>query len=105
MSGVIALDPAKNQLVEGGLEAQAEQVLKNIQTILGEMGLGFEHVVKTNVFLTDIAKFAIFNQIYAQYFTSDCPARSAVEVRALPLGAEIEVELIAAVPETGIQYE
>ncbi len=102
LSGVIALDPAKNQLVEGGLEAQAEQVLKNIRTILGEMNLDFTHVVKTNVFMTDMSKFAVFNQLYGQYFTENCPARSAVEVSALPLGAEIEVELVAAVPETGV---
>ena len=103
LSGVIGLDPAENKLVEGGLEAQAGQVLKNIGTILEEMGLEFKNVIKTNVFMKDIEKFKAFNEMYAAYFTENCPARSAVEVSNLPVGAEIEVELIAAVSEKGIQ--
>ena len=103
LSGVIGLNPAENKLAEGGLEAQAEQVLENIGTILHEMGLDFADVVKTNVFMKDIGKFKVFNEMYAARFTENCPARSAVEVSNLPVGAEIEVELIAAVPEQGLQ--
>ena len=103
-SGVIGLDPEKNQLAEGGFEAQAVQVLKNVQTILEEMKLSFSNVIKTNVYLTDISRFAEFNKLYGNCFTINCPARSAVEVSALPVGAEIEMELIAVVPK-GIQYE
>jgi len=105
LSGVIGLIPETGQLAEGGLEGQAKQVFENIGIILSEMNLDFRHVVKTSVFLTDISKFADVNQIYAQYFTENFPARSAVQVAALPLGAEVEVELIAAVPETGILCE
>ncbi len=104
-SGVIALDPEQNQLVEGGFEEQTKQVLKNMETILTEMNMTLTQVIKTNVFLTDMTKFDVFNQIYAQYFPSDCPARSAVEVRALPLGAEIEVEWVAEAPKEGVLFE
>ncbi len=95
-SGQIALVPETGALVEGGVEAQAHQVLKNLQAVLSAAGCTFENVVKTTVFLTDLADFAVVNEIYAQYFPAPCPARSCVQVAALPKGSKIEIECIAA---------
>lgn len=95
-SGQIPLDPATGKLVEGGIAEQSHQALKNLGSVLAAAGLGYENVVKTTVFLADMADFAEFNGIYAQYFTSDCPARSCVQVAALPAGAKVEVEAVAA---------
>lgn len=95
-SGQIPLDPATGKLVEGGIAEQSHQALKNLGSVLAAAGLGYENVVKTTVFLADMADFAEFNSIYAQYFTGDCPARSCVQVAALPAGAKVEVEAVAA---------
>lgn len=95
-SGQIPLDPATGKLVEGGIAEQSHQALKNLGSVLAAAGLGYENVVKTTVFLADMADFAEFNGIYAQYFTGDCPARSCVQVAALPAGAKVEVEAVAA---------
>lgn len=95
-SGQIPLDPATGKLVPGGIAAQSHQALKNLGSVLAAAGLGFENIVKTTVFLADMADFAEFNGIYAQYFTGDCPARSCVQVAALPAGAKVEVEAVAA---------
>jgi 2-iminobutanoate/2-iminopropanoate deaminase len=95
-SGQIALDPASGALVGGDVKAQTEQVMKNISTVLAESGATFDDVVKTTCFLTDINDFAEFNQIYGAYFTGK-PARSCVAVSALPKGALVEVEVIAAI--------
>ena len=95
-SGQIALVPETGALVEGGVEAQAHQVFKNLEAVLSSAGCTFENVVKTTVFLTGLADFAVVNEIYAQYFPEPCPARSCVQVAALPKGSKIEVELIAA---------
>jgi len=95
VSGMVPIDPATGKLVTGGIEEQARQALTNVKTVLGEMGLSMNHVLKATVFLTDLANFAALNAIYAGYFGADFPARSCVQVSALPLGAQIEVEVIA----------
>ena len=94
-SGQIPLVPETGLMVEGGIEEQTRQMFANIKAVLAEAGLGFENIVKTTVFMTDLGKFAIFNGIYAEYFPSNSPARSCVEVSALPKGAMVECEVIA----------
>lgn len=94
-SGQIGLIPETGVLAEG-IVVQTEQVLKNLGAVLEEAGLSYEDVIKTTVFLDDINDFAAVNEIYAKYFIGDAPARSCVEVAALPKGALIEIEVIAA---------
>lgn len=94
-SGQIALDPATGALAGSTIEEQAEQVMKNLTAILAQAGTTPEKAVKALCFLTDIRDFAAFNEVYARYFTEK-PARSCVEVGALPMGAVCEVEVIAA---------
>lgn len=96
LSGMLPLDPATNKLVEGDVEAQTEQAMNNVETVLKEMGLSMAHVVKTTVFMVDLNDFAQVNAIYPKWFASNYPARSCVQVAALPMGALIEVEAIAA---------
>ena len=93
-SGQIPLDPATGELVEGDVQAQAHQVFKNLTAVLEEAGTSMEKAVKTLCFLDDMADFAAFNEVYAQYFTEK-PARSCFAVKALPKGALCEVEVIA----------
>ena len=93
-SGQIALDPASGELVGKNIEEQAEQVMKNLISILEAAGSKPENVVKTLCFLTDINDFAAFNEVYARYFTEK-PARSCVGIQSLPKGAIVEVEVIA----------
>ena len=95
VSGQIPIVPATGQMPDG-IEAQTEQVMRNIGAILEVAGLTYSNVVKTTVLLKSIADFATMNGIYAKYFTADCPARAAFEVAALPKEALIEVEVIAA---------
>jgi len=95
LSGQLGINPETNEFVEGGVSEQAEQVFKNIQAVLAEAGLDFEQVVKTTVFLADMADFASMNAIYAKYFNIPYPARSAVAVRTLPKNALVEIEVIA----------
>ncbi len=95
-SGQIALNPTTGELAGNTIEEQAEQVMKNLMAVLEAAGTKAENVVKTMCFLTNIADFAKFNEIYAKYFTEK-PARSCVEVSALPKGALCEVEVIATV--------
>ena len=94
-SGQIALDPATGELVGSTVREQAEQVMKNLTAILEAAGTKPENAVKTLCFLTDMNDFAMFNEVYARYFTGR-PARSCVEVGALPKGALCEVEAVAA---------
>ena len=94
-SGQIPLVPETGLMVEGGIEEQAHQMFSNIKAVLNEAGLDFENVIKTTVFMTDLSQFVTFNGIYAQYFPSNPPARSCVEVCALPKGALVECEVIA----------
>ena len=94
-SGQIPLDPATGQLVPGEVVAQTQQVLANLRAILVSEGLDFSRVVKSTVFLTDLADFAAMNEVYARHFPADPPARSTVQVTSLPRGARVEIEAIA----------
>ncbi|AMD86947.1 reactive intermediate/imine deaminase [Actinomyces radicidentis] len=96
VSGQIPLVPATGQIVEGGIEAQAEQSLKNVGAILEAAGLGYGDVVKTTVLLADINDFVAVNEVYARFFTGEVlPARAAFQVAALPRGAGVEIEAVA----------
>ena len=96
LSGQIPIDPATGVFVDGGVKEQTKQCLLNAQAILQSAGLSLAHVVKTTVYLADMGDFAAMNEVYAQFFTQPFPARSAVAVKALPKGALVEVECIAA---------
>ena len=95
-SGQIPLDPATGAVVAGGIEAQTEQVMKNLAAVLAEAGSGLEKAVKTTCFLADMNDFAAFNEVYARHFTGK-PARSCVAVRQLPKSVLVEVEVIAEI--------
>ena len=97
-SGQIGLDPATGELVAGGFEAQARRVLANLEAVLASAGCGFGDVVKTLVFLADMADFPVLNGIYAEAFGAHRPARSTVAAAGLPRGARLEIELIARLP-------
>jgi 2-iminobutanoate/2-iminopropanoate deaminase len=94
-AGQIPIDPASGNLVDGDIKAQTNRVLQNVQAILEDQKLTFGNVVKTTVFLTDLADFAAMNEVYAKYFTRDFPARSTIQVAALPKGANVEIEFVA----------
>ncbi len=94
-AGQIAIDPKDGQLVIGGIKAQTERALLNVKAILSDQGLTLANVVKTTVFLTDLAEFVPMNEVYARHFTENFPARSTVQVSALPKGASVEIEVIA----------
>jgi 2-iminobutanoate/2-iminopropanoate deaminase len=98
MSGQLPLDPATGRLVEGGIAEQTRQAMANLRAVLSAAGTDFRRVVKTTVFLADLSQFAEFNRTYASYFESSPPARSTVQVAALPLGAAIEIEMVAEAP-------
>lgn len=93
-SGQIPIDPQTGEVVKGGIAEQAERVMKNLEAVLKAAGFGFERVVKTTCFLSDMADFAAFNEVYAKYFTEN-PARSCVAVKTLPKNVLVEVECIA----------
>jgi len=97
-AGQLGLDPATGKLVEGDVTDQARQALKNLQAILEAAGSSLEQVVKVTVFLKDINDFKRVNEVYAEFFTSQPPARSAVQVAALPLGGLVEIEAVAVAP-------
>ena len=94
-SGQIPIDPAQGKIVAETIEAQTEQVMKNLKAVLATAGVGMDRIVKTTCYLADIADFAAFNGVYAQYFLENPPARSCFQVAALPMGAKVEVEVIA----------
>jgi len=94
-AGQIPLDSATGQVVEGPFEEQVYQVLRNLSGILAAGGSDLNHVLKFTVYLTDLGNFPILNKVFEKYFAQDPPARSAVQVAALPLGAEVEIEAIA----------
>jgi 2-iminobutanoate/2-iminopropanoate deaminase len=96
VSGQIPLDPQTGELIEGDIELQTEQVLKNLMAILKEAKAGPEHVVKTTVFLRDLQDFPRMNEVYARYFGKEPPARSTVQAAALPRGVAVEIDVIAA---------
>lgn len=95
LSGQVHIDGETGKLVEGDIGTQTRQCLENLKKVLASAGLGFEHVVKTTVFLVDMADFAAMNQVYAEYMVAPFPARSTIQVAALPLGARVEIEAIA----------
>ncbi len=95
VSGQLPIDPGTGVFVEGGIKEQTRQSLTNAQAILREAGADLDCVVKTTVFLSDIANFAQMNEVYAEFFTAPFPARSAVAVRDLPKGALVEIEVVA----------
>ena len=94
-SGQIPIDPATGNFVEGGIKEQTRQSLTNIQAILEEVGLTMGNVVKTTVFMADMADFADMNSVYAEFFSEPYPARSTVAVKTLPKGALVEIEVVA----------
>ena len=94
-SGQLGLVPATGKLAEGGVEAQAKQALENLGAVLREAGMTFADVAKTTCFLADIADFAAFNGVYAEYFQGEVPARSCFAVKSLPLGGLVEIECVA----------
>lgn len=96
ISGQIAIDPATNELISGDVKAEAVQVMKNLEQILKQAGYGFEHIVKTSIFLRDMADFGPVNEVYGAYFQSDFPARETVAVLGLPKNVQVEISVIAA---------
>ena len=94
-AGQIPIDPATGNLVAGDIKMQTTRVLENVNAILEDQKLTFTNVVKSTVFMTNLADFAGMNEVYAKYFTADFPARSTVQVAALPKGASVEIEVIA----------
>ena len=94
-SGQIAMDPETGKLVEGGIVTQTERVLDNLQAVLEAAGLSFDHVVKTTIYLIDLADFATVNELYAKRFSHEPSARSTVQVAALPRGARLLMDMVA----------
>jgi 2-iminobutanoate/2-iminopropanoate deaminase len=96
VSGQIPLDPQSGMLIEGGIAEQTEQVLKNVLAILAAVKMTAENVVKTTVYLIDLADFPMMNEVYSRYLGKEPPARATVQVAALPAGARVEIDAIAA---------
>ena len=94
-AGQIPLNPADGSLVTGDIKVQTDRVLQNVKAILDDQKLTFANVVKSTVFLTDLANFAGMNEVYAKYFTENFPARSTIQVAGLPKGESVEIEVIA----------
>jgi 2-iminobutanoate/2-iminopropanoate deaminase len=97
LSGQIPLDPSSGELVKGTIEEETAQVMRNLAAVLAAGGAGFQHVVKTTIYLTDLADFAKVNEVYGAHFKSSPPARATVQVAALPRGARVEIDAVAAV--------
>jgi 2-iminobutanoate/2-iminopropanoate deaminase len=95
-SGQIALDPGTGQLVEGGIEAQTDRVLLNLLAVLREAKMGPENVVKTTVYLADMADFPKMNEVYARHLGSEPPARTTIQAAGLPMGVRVEIDVVAA---------
>lgn len=94
-SGQIALDPKSGEVLQGSVSEQTELVMKNVGAVLKQAGLGFENVIKTTIFLTDMADFPAVNEVYGRHLQDQPPARSTVAVQGLPKGVKVEVEVIA----------
>ena len=94
-SGQIPLNPKTGEIVGATIEEQTEQVMQNLKAVLAQASVGMDHVVKATCYLADLADFAAFNAVYGKYFAQNAPARSCVQVAALPKGAKVEVELVA----------
>ena len=95
LSGQVALDPATGKLIAGDVGAQTEQIFSNIAAVLDAAGKSFDDVIKTNVFLADMADFGAMNAIYGRYFQTPYPARTTIQAAGLPLGAAVEIEVVA----------
>ena len=95
ISGQICIDPISNELKNNSVEEEVKQVMENLSAILNEAGIGFENVLKTSIFLSDMNLFQRVNEIYADYFTSDFPARETVAVSGLPKNVNVEISMIA----------
>ena len=98
LSGQTAQDPVSGKLIAGDVSAQATQIFANIATVLATVGADLSHVLKATVYLTDMQDFAALNAVYAAHFTAPYPARTTIAVVALPLGARVEIEVIARLP-------
>jgi 2-iminobutanoate/2-iminopropanoate deaminase len=98
ISGQIPIDPSTGSLVEGDITAQAERAMRNVSALLRAAGIGFEHVVRTTVFLADMNDFAAMNEVYSRYIVDPPPARATVQVARLPRDVKIEVDAIAVIP-------
>ena len=98
VSGQIPIDPASGNLITGDIAAQAEQVMRNLTALLKAAGVGFEHVVRTTVYLTDMNEFGAMNDVYGRYIVDPPPARATVQVARLPRDVKIEVDCIAVIP-------
>lgn len=95
ISGQIPIDPQSGDLVQGSIEAETTQVMKNLEAILTQAGMDFSNVIKTSIFLMDMGQFAKVNEVYSKYFTSEPPARETVQVAGLPKGVNVEISMIA----------
>ncbi|MFH1187271.1 MAG: RidA family protein [bacterium] len=93
-SGQIALDPKSGEMVEGGIENETKRVMENLKAVVDASGSGMDKVLKTTIYLTDLSNFKIVNEIYGSYFTENPPARATVEVKSLPKGAQVEIEMV-----------
>jgi 2-iminobutanoate/2-iminopropanoate deaminase len=98
LAGQIPIDPVSGQLVTGDIAAETDRIIENMRAVLSAAGASLSNVVKTTVYLTSMADFAAFNQAYSRHFLNQPPARTTVAVAALPLGARVEIEAIAALP-------
>ena len=96
VSGQVGIDPATGAMAEGGVAAQTRQIMENIGSILGEVGLGYADIAKTTIFVTDMSDFGTVNAVYGEFVGDSKPARSTVGVASLPLGVPVEIEVIAA---------
>jgi len=97
ISGQVAIVPATGELITSGIKDEAVQVMKNLEAILTEANITFENIVKTTIFLSDMALFAEVNEVYGSYFTGDYPARETVAVKGLPRGVNVEISMIAVI--------
>jgi 2-iminobutanoate/2-iminopropanoate deaminase len=100
LSGQIPIDPATGALIDGDVAAQTDRVMRNIASLLAAAGAGFEHVVRTTVFLADMNDFATVNDVYGRFVADPPPARATVQVARLPRDVRVEIDAIAVVPET-----
>jgi 2-iminobutanoate/2-iminopropanoate deaminase len=103
-AGQVGIDPRTGKLVEGGVKAETRQVMANLSVVLSEAGASFDDVVKSTIFLKDMGDFAAVNEIYGEHFRQSHPARSAIQVAALPLGALVEIEAIATTPSGSLSF-
>jgi 2-iminobutanoate/2-iminopropanoate deaminase len=97
VSGQVAIDPATNEVIQGTVKDEAHRVMKNIESILKDANLTFQHIVKTTIFLSDMNLFAEVNEVYGSYFNGDFPARETVAVKGLPKGVNVEISVTACI--------